>query len=233
MAVVTGGASGIGAAIAARLTADGYRVAVFDVAQDGGPHCFVVDVTDRAQVEAAVGEVRSGVGPIGILVNAAGAEGNKSFLKITFEEWKRVVDVNLNGVFHCTQAVLPDMIAGQWGRIINISSSSTHSGTSRKSHYVASKTAVNGLSKALAVEYGPHGITVNAVAPGFIDTPMLRNSAARGDFGRYRIEDFIAMTPVRRIGSPHDIAGTCAFLASDQAGFITGQIVGVNGGRNT
>jgi len=136
-------------------------------------------------------------------------------------------------VFHTTQAVLPDMVEGGWGRIVNISSSSTHSGTPMKSHYVAAKSGVNGLTKSLALEYGPKGITVNAVPPGFIDTPMLRNAAARGDFGRNSVDDLIAATPVRRIGRPEDVAATCAFLVSDEAGYITGQIVGVNGGRNT
>jgi 2-hydroxycyclohexanecarboxyl-CoA dehydrogenase len=233
VAVVTGGGSGIGAAIAARLTAEGHRVATFDIAPPGSPDAYAVDVTDRAQIDAALTEIRNRLGPIGILVNAAGAEGHAPFLDITFEEWRRVIDVNLNGVFHCTQAVLPDMITGGWGRIVNISSSSTHSGTPRKAHYVASKSAVNGLTKTLALEFGPCGITVNAIPPGFIDTPMLRNSAARGDFGGFTVEDVVATTPVRRIGRPEDIAATCAFLISEEASYITGQIVGVNGGRNT
>src|SRR6185312_5240983 len=109
-----------------------------------------------------------------------------------FAAWQRVIDVNLNGVFHCVQAVLPDMLTAGWGRIVNISSSSTHSGTPMKSHYVAAKSAVNGLTKVLALEYSPHGITVNAVPPGFIDTPMLRNAERRGDFDRITIDDLIA-----------------------------------------
>ena len=110
---------------------------------------------------------------------------------------------------------------------------STHSGVPLKAHYVAAKSAVNGLTKALALEYGPRGITVNGVPPGFIDTPMLRNSAARGDFGPFSIDDIIARTPVRRIGLPADVAALCSFLISKEAGYITGQIIGVNGGRNT
>jgi NAD(P)-dependent dehydrogenase (short-subunit alcohol dehydrogenase family) len=123
------------------------------------------------------------------------------------------------------------MIEGGWGRIVNISSSSAHSGTPYMSHYVAAKSAVNGLTKSLALEYGPSGITVNAVPPGFIDTPMLRNAES---LGRLRnVQATIDATPVRRIGKPEDIAAACAFLISDEAGYITGQILGVNGGRNT
>jgi 2-hydroxycyclohexanecarboxyl-CoA dehydrogenase len=230
-AVVTGGGSGIGRAVANRLRADGYHVATIDLnpGDDGSSH--TADVTDRAQVEAALAAIRARLGPVTILVNAAGLDGFKRFTDITFAEWQKVVDVNLNGVFHCIQAVLPDMLDAGWGRIVNISSSSTHSGTPCMSHYVAAKSAVNGLTKSLALEYGPAGITVNAVPPGFIDTPMLRNAEARG-----RIRDVqatIDATPVRRIGKPEDIAAACAFLISDEAGYITGQILGVNGGRNT
>jgi NAD(P)-dependent dehydrogenase (short-subunit alcohol dehydrogenase family) len=142
-----------------------------------------------------------------------------------------VVNVNLHGVFHVIQAALPDMIAAGWGRIVNISSSSTHSGVPYMSSYVSAKSAVNGLTKSLALEYGPAGITVNAVPPGFIDTPMLRAAEARGELGD--IDTTIAATPVRRMGKPEDIAATCSFLASEEAGYITGQIIGVNGGRNT
>ena len=142
-----------------------------------------------------------------------------------------MIDVNLHGVFHCCQAVLPDMVEAGWGRIVNISSSSTHSGTPYMAHYVAAKSAVNGLTKSLALEYGPAGITVNAVPPGFIDTPMLRGAEARGRIAD--VEATIAKTPVRRMGKPEDIAAACAFLISEEAGYITGQLLGVNGGRNT
>jgi 2-hydroxycyclohexanecarboxyl-CoA dehydrogenase len=232
-AIVTGGASGIGAAIADRLAADGHRVATLDITPAEGGVYYGVDVTDRAQIDAALADIHSRFGPVTILVNAAGAEGFARFLDISFAEWQRVIDVCLNGVFHTVQAVLPDMVEAGWGRIINISSSSTHSGTPMKSHYVAAKSGVNGLTKSLALEYGPSGVTVNAVPPGFVDTPMLRNAMHRGDFGGHTLEDIIAATPVRRIGRPADIAAACAFLASDEAGYITGQMLGVNGGRNT
>lgn len=230
-AVVTGGGSGIGRAVAERLRADGYHVATIDLNPSDDEFAQTADVTDRAQVEAALAAVHAQLGPVTILVNAAGLDGFKRFTEITFDEWRKVVDVNLNGVFHSIQAVLPDMIEAGWGRIVNISSSSTHSGTPYMSHYVAAKSAVNGLTKSLALEYGPAGITVNAVPPGFIDTPMLRNAEARG---RLRdVQATIDATPVRRMGKPEDIAAACAFLVSDEAGYITGQILGVNGGRNT
>jgi NAD(P)-dependent dehydrogenase (short-subunit alcohol dehydrogenase family) len=231
-AVVTGGGSGIGRSIAARLSADGHRVAVLDLDPTGPEFAQKADVTDRGQVDDALAAVRAELGPVTILVNAAGLDGFKRFENITFEAWQRVIDVNLNGVFHCVQAVLPDMLAAGWGRIVNISSSSAHSGQPHMAHYVAAKSAVNGLTKALALELGPSGITVNAVPPGFIDTPMLRRAEARGLLGA-PVEYHIEQTPVRRIGRPEDIAAACAFLASEEAGYITGQLLGVNGGRNT
>ncbi|MDP7706014.1 SDR family NAD(P)-dependent oxidoreductase [Mycobacterium sp. TY815] len=230
-AVVTGGGSGIGLAVAQRLRADGRNVATIDLKPSDDDLCYTADVTDRSQIDAALSAIRERLGPVTILVNAAGLDGFKRFTNITFEDWQRVIDVNLHGVFHMTQAVLPDMLDAGWGRIVNISSSSTHSGVAYMSHYVAAKSAVNGLTKSLALEYGPSGITVNAVPPGFIDTPMLRNAETQGFLGD--VEQNIARTPVRRIGKPEDIAAACAFLSSDEAGYITGQILGVNGGRNT
>ncbi len=230
-AVVTGGGSGIGLAVAERLSKDGYQVATVDLKPSETEFAFTADVTDRSQVDAALSAIRDQLGSVTVLVNAAGLDGFKRFTHIDFEDWQRLIDVNLNGVFHMIQAVLPDMLAAGWGRIVNISSSSTHSGAPYMSHYVAAKSAVNGLTKSLALEYGPNGITVNAVPPGFIDTPMLRSAEERGHLGD--IEKTIAATPVRRIGKPEDIAAACAFLVSEEAGYITGQILGVNGGRNT
>ena len=151
---------------------------------DGFGH--VADVTDRAQVDSAISAIRDEFGPILVLVNAAGVEGFKKFSDMSFEEWSKVIDVNLNGVFHTIQAVLPDMVEAGWGRIVNISSSSTHSGQPFMAHYVAAKSAVNGLTKSLALEYGPSGITVNAVPPGFVDTPMLRSAETAAPARRHR-----------------------------------------------
>ena len=230
-ALVTGGGSGIGAAVAGRLRGDGFNVATIDLNPSDTDFSFIADVTDRAAVDAAVAEIHRALGPITVLVNAAGRENFRRFTDIGFDEWRTIIDINLHGVFHTIQAVLPDMIEAGWGRIVNISSSSTHSGTPYMSAYVAAKSGVNGLTKSLALEYGPAGITVNAVPPGFIDTPMLRKAEARGNLGD--IQANIDATPVRRMGRPEDIAAACAFLISEEAGYITGQILGVNGGRNT
>lgn len=207
-------------------------MAVLDLTPTDDGFGHIADVTDRAQVDAAMSAIRDALGPTLVLVNAAGVEGFKKFLSMSFAEWSKVIDVNLNGVFNTIQAALPDMVEAGWGRIINISSSSTHSGQPFMAHYVAAKSAVNGLTKSLALEYGPSGITVNAVPPGFIDTPMLRSAESRHLLGG-TVEDHINRTPVRRVGKPEDIAAACAFFASEEASYITGQILGVNGGRNT
>ena len=232
-AVVTGGASDIGLGIAERLRADGLHVATLDLnpAADDD-FAYRADVSDPDQVNAALTDVREKLGPVTVLVNAAGVEKYRRFQNLSFEEWKQIIDVNLHGVFHTVQAVLPDMMSANWGRVVNISSSSTHSGQPFMSAYVAAKSGLNGLTKSLALELGPYGITVNAVPPGFIDTPMLRRSEEKRLLGG-TIEEHIQRTPVRRVGKPADIAAACSFLISEDAGYITGQILGVNGGRNT
>jgi 2-hydroxycyclohexanecarboxyl-CoA dehydrogenase len=244
-AIVTGGGSGIGLAIADRLAADGAAVAVFDrdgdsaeaaaakiVAAGGTAVGIVVDVTDRAMIDDGVAQVRDRLGRPTILVNNAGMDGFDPFLKITAEKWNRILAVNLTGTFDCCQAVVPEMIAEGWGRIVNISSSSAQSGQPLMTHYVASKAGMIGFTKALALELGPRGITVNTIPPGFIDTPMLRKSESKGLLGQ-GVEYHEAQTPVRRVGRPEDIAAMCAFLVSEEASYITGQVMGVNGGRNT
>ncbi len=246
VAVVTGGGSGIGRAIAHRLAENGFQVAILDlndtaakqVAEEihaAGHRASAfgeVDISSRGQVEAAMERVRAELGPILVLVNNAGLTGFKKFLHITDEVWRRTLAVNLDGTFYCCQAAVPDMVAAGWGRIINISSSSAHSGQQFMSHYVAAKAGVIGLTKSLALELGPSGITVNTIPPGFVDTPMLRNSESQGLLGG-TVEQHAETTPVRRAGRPEDIAAACAFLASEDAGYITGQVLGVNGGRNT
>ena len=167
-----------------------------------------------------------------ILVNNAGLPWTERFLSVDVQDWERVLDVNLTGTFHCCQVVIPGMIEEGWGRVVNISSSSAHSGQPFMAPYVAAKSAVIGLTKSLALEFGPKGITVNTIPPGFVDTPMLRDSEAKGLLGG-DIEHHASSTPVRRAGRPEDIAAMCSFLCRDEAGYVTGQVLGVNGGRNT
>jgi NAD(P)-dependent dehydrogenase (short-subunit alcohol dehydrogenase family) len=244
-AIITGGASGIGLAISERLAADGAAVAIFD--RDGGAAevaaakiaaagatagGFTVDVTDRSQIEAGVAAVRERLGAATILVNSAGLDGFDEFLSITPEKWQRIIEVNLTGTFNCCQAVVPDMVSAGWGRIVNISSSSAQGGQPLMTHYVAAKAGVIGFTKALALEFGPRGITVNTIPPGFIDTPMLRKAEGKGLLGK-GVDANAASTPVRRVGRPEDIAAACAFLVRDEASYVTGQVIGVNGGRNT
>jgi 2-hydroxycyclohexanecarboxyl-CoA dehydrogenase len=241
VAVVTGAASGMGLAMAQHLAAHGHRVAVLDLDGDAAQRAAedlranatgalgcAVDVSDRSAVDDALRTVRTELGPVEIMVTSAGIDEFKPFTDITLEAWDRIVAVNLTGTFHCLQAAVPDMIAAGWGRIVTISSSSAQSGTANMAHYVASKGGVIGLTKALAIELAPHGITVNTIPPGFIDTPMARRAETRGDLPS--IDAVAARTPVRRAGTPDDIAAACAFLCSEEAGYITGQQIGVNGG---
>jgi len=242
VAVVTGAASGMGLAIGRHFAARGDRVALLDLQGDAvlraaeslretGARTIgaQVDVTDREAVDGALEKVRAELGRVEIMVTSAGVDAFESFLDITPERWGRVLAVNLTGTFHCLQAVVPDMLAARWGRIVTISSSSAQSGAARMAHYVASKGGVIGLTKALALELAPHGITVNTIPPGMIDTPMLRRAEREGDVAK--LEKLVPrVIPVGRAGAPEDIAATCAFLCSDEAGFITGQVIGVNGG---
>jgi 2-hydroxycyclohexanecarboxyl-CoA dehydrogenase len=242
VAVVTGAASGMGLAISRRLAARGDRVALLDLQGDAALRVAEalresgaraigaeVDVTDRAAVDAALDKVRAELGPVAIMVTSAGLDAFERFTEITAQSWERVLAVNLTGTFHCLQAAVPDMLEARWGRMVTIASSSAQSGAPRMAHYVASKGGVIALTRALALELAPHGITVNTIPPGMIDTPMLRGAEARGDVGS--LEKLAPrMIPVGRTGTPDDIAAACAFLCSDEAGFITGQVIGVNGG---
>jgi len=237
VAVVTGGAKGIGRAISVQLAKDGAAIAVWDLdgagAEDttalitkagGRAIACTVDAASAEGIAAAATRTRNALGPVTILVNNAGMSGFQSFLEITAEAWDRMMQVNLRGPFLCTQALLPDMLAAGWGRIVNISSSSAQTGAAKMVHYAASKGGVIGFTKALAMELASRGITVNNIPPGFIDTPMLRSSPVN-------IEAAAAVAPMKRPGQPEDIAAACSYLVSEAAGYVTGQTISVNGGR--
>ncbi len=240
-AAVTGGASGIGIGVARRFASDGHDVAVLDndgpgaeaaaaELRDAGANAIgiEVDVADRGSVAAAFDRVRAALGPITMLVTSAGIESFDSVLEVTGEQWDRIIAVNLTGTFTCVQAVVPDMIAAHWGRIVTISSSSAQSGAPRMTHYVASKGGVIGLTKALAVELAREGITANTIPPTIVDTPMAQAATARGDFPG--LEAIAPVIPLGRVGTPEDIAAACSFLCSESGSYITGQVIGVNGG---
>jgi len=242
VAVVTGAASGMGLAIARHLAALGRRVGLLDVQGDAvraaagalrsaGATAIAVqaDVTDRGAVDTALAAVRAELGPIAIMVTSAGRDAFERFTDITLERWEHILAVNLTGTFHCLQAAVPDMLAARWGRMVTLASSSAQSGSPRLAHYVAAKGGVVALTKALALELAHDGITVNTISPGMIDTPMLRRAEADGDVANLA-KLASRMIPVGRMGTPDDIAATCGFLCSDAASFITGQMIGVNGG---
>ena len=241
VAVVTGGASGIGLGVARSFVADGHRVAVLDrdgagaeaaagqLVDEGGKAMAVeVDVADRASVDAAFARVRDELGPVEILVTSAGIESFDRLLDITAETWDRIIAVNLTGTFVCAQAAVPDMVAAGWGRIVTISSSSAQSGAANMAHYAASKGGVISLTRSLASELARSGITANTIPPSLVDTPMARKAEAAGDFPGVDVVG--PMVPVGRAGTPDDIAAACSFLCSERAGYITGQVIGVNGG---
>jgi 2-hydroxycyclohexanecarboxyl-CoA dehydrogenase len=241
VAVVTGAASGIGLGVANRLAADGIAVALLDRDGAGVTQAtdaltgegrsavgYEVDVADRGELERVFADVRDKLGPITILVTSAGIESFDAVADITPEKWDRLLAVNLTGTFTCMQLAVPDMTAEGWGRIVTISSSSAQSGAPHMAHYVASKGGVIGLTKAFAREFAGQGITVNTIPPTIVDTPMARNAAGVGNVPS--IDVMGRMVPTGRAGTPDDIAATCAFLCSDEASYITGQLIGVNGG---
>jgi 2-hydroxycyclohexanecarboxyl-CoA dehydrogenase len=234
VAVVTGGASGIGLGIATQFVADGHRVAILDranadVAAKGinalGLAC---DVSDRAAVDAAFDQARAELGPVEILCTAAGIDLFQPLHEVTMEDWNRVIAVNLTGTFSCVQAAVPDMVAAKWGRIITIASSSAESGAPNMTHYTASKGGVISLTRSLAVEFARKGITANSITPSICDTPMARKAAEEGKVPD--VEVLGKMVPVGRAGTPHDMGAAASYLASDAAEYVTGQILGVSGG---
>jgi NAD(P)-dependent dehydrogenase (short-subunit alcohol dehydrogenase family) len=231
----------MGLAISQRLARDGASVALFDINAEAAERAAKglrdegasatgvgVDVADSADVGRAVKVARDEFGPVQILVNCAGIFRSEPFSSVSEQNWDRMMAVNLKASFLCSQAVIGDMVEAGWGRIVNISSSAGQSGAPMCSAYVASKAGVIGLTKALALEFAGSGITVNCVPPGTIDTPMLRAAASGGEVGP--AEDMGSHIPVGHLGSPDDVAAACAFLVSESAGYITGQILGVNGG---
>jgi 2-hydroxycyclohexanecarboxyl-CoA dehydrogenase len=236
-AVVTGGGSGMGRAIATRLARDGAAIAIWDLNGDGAAEtaklvtdaggraiAVTADCADKQAIAAAAAETRAKLGPITILVNNAGIVSFYPYQEIPEDVWDRMILVNLKGPHLVTREIIPDMLAAGWGRIINVTSSSTQTGSSGQAHYVASKGGLMSLTKALAVEFGGTGITANIIPPGSIDTPMLRGAGIDG-------EAFGKTLPVKRLGQPEDIAAAAAYLASEEASYITGQTISVNGGR--
>src|SRR5262245_37962222 len=241
-ALVTGAASGIGRAIARRLASDGAAIAVLDIDRSGADAvaaeitatggksvAVTADVSDGAAIREAVGRARADLGPLHILVNNAGVCSFFPFDVLEEAEWDRMFAVHVKGAFHCTKAALPDMVASKWGRVVNVSSVGGLKCSPALTHYAAAKAALVGFTRALSTEVGVHGVTVNAIAPGLVDTPLLVRS---------RMPETILTTqatqlPVRRIGQPEDIAAACAYLVSPEASYVTGQILSPNGGGHT
>jgi NAD(P)-dependent dehydrogenase (short-subunit alcohol dehydrogenase family) len=239
--VVTGAASGIGLGIARRLAENGNAVALLD--RDGPgtekaaaelsarglrAEAYPVDVADRPGLEHVFARVRHDLGAVTVLVTSAGIESFDAALDISPEKWDHILAVNLTGTFTCMQLAASDMINEGWGRIVTISSSSAQSGAPNMAHYVASKGGVIGLTKAFAREFASQGITVNTIPPTIVDTPMARKAEGAGDVPS--VDTMGKMVPLGRAGTPDDIAAMCGFLCSEEAGYITGQVVGVNGG---
>lgn len=242
VAVVTGAAAGIGAACARRLARDGAAIAVLDLdaercadtvktIRDGGGTAIAVgaDVSNRASVRAALAQVREQLGAISILVNNAGVTDFTPFEELTDERWDFIYAVNVRGLFVMTQECLPDMKAAGWGRIVNISSSSAQTGAVNMIPYSSSKGAVVTMTRSMAQEFGPWGITVNNIPPGSVMGTIM--SEANRERFQIPTEVLTQSIPVRRMGEPDDIANACAWLCDDRSGYVTGQTIGVNGGR--
>lgn len=246
VALVTGAAAGIGKSIALRLARMDMAIALLDldenaakpvadeiIASGGKALAVSGDISRRETIQAAVDRIRTELGPVTVLVNNAGISSYVPFLELTDAQWDRMLEVNLKGTFIVTQIVLPDMVEAGWGRIVNISSSSAQSGARMMAHYSSSKGGVIALTKTLAVEFGPQGVTCNNIAPRFVMNTVKSEEdfSAEGFFPEDARESMIAAGAIRRQGEPEDIAGACAWLVSDEAGYVTGQTIGVNGGR--
>ena len=236
---MTGGTGGIGAATCSRLAAESARVAVADLdldrarqlASDLGGLGVEIDVRSSESVGAAVSAAESELGPIQVLVNNAGIADDDFFVRSTEEQWDRLIAVNLRGVLAVTHTVVPGMQERSAGSIVNVASEAGRVGSQLASVYSATKAGVIGFTKALAKETARRGVRVNAVAPGPIDTPMMRTAPeALGELGERFVQGIIASTAMRRPGRPEEVAATIAYLASDDASFVTGETVGVSGG---
>lgn len=239
--VVTGGASGMGLGICQRFAELGHPVAMLDVQEEAlnresaalkatGANILAarVDVADRQQVEDAYAAIRAQLGSISIIIANAGISEARDFLTMSLDTWQRMMDVNLNGVFHTIQAGVGDMVEQGWGRIVTISSNAAQWGAADRAHYSAAKGGVIGLTKALARELARHSITVNTIPPSLVDTPLARRAEQSGEGPNV---DMLAQhIPIARAGTPEDIAYACEFLCSDGASYITGQEINVNGG---
>lgn len=237
VAVITGGGSGIGRACCVQLARDGAAVAVWDLnldaaaetvklieAEGGRAAAYAGDAAKSDSITAIVERIRSDLGPILVLVNNAGISHFKAFMDIDLHDLEEMYRINCIGPFLVTQAAAPDMLASGWGRIVFISSSSAQTGTAYQPHYSSSKGGIISLSRSLAETFADKGITVNCVPPGFIDTPMTRDAPVD--------VDLIAQhSPMKRAGRPEELAAAVAFLSSEEASYITGQTLGVNGGR--
>lgn len=239
VAIVTGSGRGIGAVTARRLAEEGAKVVITDIMAERAhqtahalraeglvAHCVVADITNEAQVNALVKETVEIFGSVDILVNNAGSPRDNYLLKMSEEDWNFVMDVMLKGAFLVSKAVMPHMIEARWGRVINISSRA-HFGNPTQANYAAAKAGLIGMAKALAMEEGRYNITVNCVAPGFIDTEMVQ-ALPTYDVIKERA---VRMQSINRPGTPQDVANAVTFLASDCAGFITGEVLHVTGGR--
>ncbi len=241
--IVTGGGGGIGGASCLRLAAEGAKVAVLDrdlaaaqrtvdaVLQAGGQAAaFACDITERAQVDAAVTAVQAQLGPISALVNNAGWDVFKPFLKTNPAEWEKLIAINLTGALHMLHAVLPGMVERGYGRVVNVASDAARGGSSGEAVYSACKGGLVALSKTLAREHARHNITVNAVCPGPTDTALLASVAEGARDPAKLVEAFRSAIPLGRLGQGGDLASAIAFFASDDAGFVTGQVLSVSGG---
>ena len=233
-ALVTGGAKGIGAAIVSRLAAEGARVTIGDIDTEGaqkvaaevGMETVALDVTDPESALAAVERA----GTLDVLVNNAGMDEFRFFTDTDPELWRRVLDVNLKGVLACTHAALPGMQKAGYGRIVNIASEAGRVGSKGSAVYSAAKGGVIAFTKTIARENARYGITANAIAPGPIDTPLLRRALELGEIGERIVETMKGATQVRRLGQPEEVAAAVAFLASEEAAYVTGETLGVSGG---